>query len=141
MPTRARNLGRFVLAALTFVPSTTMFPFWNGSRAFTVLISVDLPDPDGPQTTTTSPFLIEVVLSVSTWKAPYHFETFLMSIMSGLSSDGRSANDGDLLLQLANRHRQAEADHEIDDGGDEVGLDRAVEVLARDLEALEQVVG
>ena len=65
-----------------------MSPFWNGSRAFTVLISVDLPEPDGPQTTTTSPFWIEVVLSVSTWKVPYHFETFLMSIMCGLSADG-----------------------------------------------------
>src|SRR6185295_20374597 len=112
MPTRARNLGRFVLAALTFVPSTTMFPFWNGSRAFTVLISVDLPDPDGPQTTTTSPFLIEVVLSVSTWKEPYHLETFLMSIILQVSI-GDSANDGNLLLQLAHRHRQAEADDEV----------------------------
>ena len=63
------------------MPSTTMSPFWNGSRALTVLISVDLPEPDGPQTTTTSPFLIVVVQSVSTWKVPYHLETSLMSIM------------------------------------------------------------
>src|SRR6476660_8405756 len=103
MPTRARNLGRFVLAALTFVPSTTMLPFWNGSSAFTVLISVDLPDPDGPQTTTTSPFSILVVLSVSTWKVPYHLETFLMSIMAMATS----ADDGDLPLQSPDGHRQA----------------------------------
>jgi hypothetical protein len=63
------------------MPSTTMSPFWKGSRALTVLMSVDLPEPDGPQTTTTSPFLMEVVLSVSTWNVPYHFETFLISIM------------------------------------------------------------
>jgi hypothetical protein len=38
-------------------------------------------------------------------------------------------------------HRQREADDEVHDGGDQVGLDRPVEVLARHLEALEQVVG
>ena len=57
-----------------------MSPFWKGSSAFTVLISVLLPEPDGPQTTTTSPFWIEVEQSVSTWKLPYHLLTFLMSI-------------------------------------------------------------
>jgi hypothetical protein len=57
-------------------------PFWIGSNALTVLMSVDLPEPDGPQTTTTSPFLIDVVQSVSTWKLPYHLLAFLISIMS-----------------------------------------------------------
>ena len=50
------------------MPSTMMSPFWNGSSALTHLISVDLPDPDGPQTTTTSPLATLVVQSVSTWK-------------------------------------------------------------------------
>jgi hypothetical protein len=36
-------------------------PCWKGSRPLTHLISVDLPEPDGPQTTTTSP-LATVVL-------------------------------------------------------------------------------
>ena len=45
------------------------------------------------------------------------------------------------LLQTAHNHAQAEADHEVDDGSHEVGLDRPVEVLGRHLEALEQVVG
>ena len=40
-------------------------------------MSVDLPEPDGPQTTTTSPFSILVVQSVSTWKLPYHLLTSL----------------------------------------------------------------
>jgi hypothetical protein len=44
-------------------------------------MSVDLPDPDGPQTTITSPFSTLVVQSVSTWKLPYHFDTFLISII------------------------------------------------------------
>ena len=81
MPTRERSFGRSVFGSEIEMPLTTMSPFWNGSSAFTVLISVDLPEPDGPQTTTTSPFLMEVVLSVSTWKVPYHLETFLMSII------------------------------------------------------------
>src|SRR6187397_1735099 len=136
MPTRERSFGRSVLGSEIEVPSTTMSPFWNGSSAFTVLISVDLPEPDGPQTTTTSPFWMDVVLSVSTWKVPYHLETFLMSIIWQVSVSG-SANDGDLLLQLAHRHRQAEADDEVDDSGGKVGLDRAVEILASDLEALQ----
>jgi hypothetical protein len=35
----------------------------NGSSALTHLISVDLPEPEGPQTTTTSPLL----MLVSNW--------------------------------------------------------------------------
>jgi hypothetical protein len=44
------------------------------------LIKVLLPEPEGPQTTTTSPLAIEVLQSVSTWKLPYHLLTFLISI-------------------------------------------------------------
>ena len=90
MPTRERSFGRSVFGSVIEMPSTTMSPFWIGSSAFTVLISVDLPEPDGPQTTTTSPFLMEVVLSVSTWKLPYHLETFLMSIILRVSIVGFS---------------------------------------------------
>ena len=85
MPTRERSLGRLVLLSAMETPSTTMSPFWNGSSALTVLISVDLPEPDGPQTTTTSPFLIAVVQSVRTWKLPYHLLTFLISITADSS--------------------------------------------------------
>ncbi len=81
MPTRLRSFGRSVFGSLMLMPSTTTSPFWIGSSALTVLISVLLPLPDGPQTTTTSPFLICVVQSVRTWKLPYHLLTFLMSIM------------------------------------------------------------
>ena len=81
MPTRARSFGRLVFGSCTGMPSTVICPFWNGSSAFTHLISVDLPEPDGPQTTITSPFSTLVVQSVSTWNWPYHFETLSMSIM------------------------------------------------------------
>ncbi len=65
MPMRARSLGRSVLGSLTLMPSTVMSPLWNGSSALTHLISVDLPEPEGPQTTTTSPLATEVVQSFS----------------------------------------------------------------------------
>src|ERR1700760_2423358 len=134
MPTRERSLGRLVFLSEMDVPSTTMSPCWIGSTELTVLISVDLPEPDGPQTTTTSPLLIVVVQSVSTWKLPYHLEMFLMSIMGSLSTD-----DLDLCLQATHQHRQAEGDDEVAHRGQQVHLGRAVEQVADRLEALEPV--
>ncbi|MCY1523261.1 hypothetical protein D9M68_581510 [compost metagenome] len=84
MPTLERSLGRLVRRSPTEMPLTTMSPFWKGSSALTVLISVDLPDPDGPQTTTTSPRPTVVEQSSSTWNAPYHLLTCLISIIGGL---------------------------------------------------------
>jgi hypothetical protein len=70
MPTFERSLERLVFGLHTGVPFTRMSPFWIGSKPLIVLISVDLPEPDGPHTTTTSPLATWVVQSVSTWKAP-----------------------------------------------------------------------
>src|ERR1700726_908878 len=81
MPIRARNLGRSVLGSPTEMPSTTIRPFWNGSSPLTHLIKVDLPEPEGPQTTTTSPLLTSVEHCLSTLNCPYHFEIFLIDIM------------------------------------------------------------
>jgi hypothetical protein len=81
MPIRERSLGRLVFGSPTEMPSTVISPFWNGSSPFTVLISVDLPLPEGPQTTTTSPFDTSVLQSASTWKLPYHLLTFFMEII------------------------------------------------------------
>ena len=53
MPTLERNLGRSVFGSPTETPSTTISPFWKGSRPFTHLMRVDLPLPEGPHTTTT----------------------------------------------------------------------------------------
>ncbi len=88
MPTRERSFGRLVFGSAMEVPSTTMSPFWNGSRALTHLISVDLPEPDGPQTTTTSPLATEVLQSVRTWKSPYHLLTLSMVIIGLTLSAG-----------------------------------------------------
>ena len=76
-----RRRGRFVSLLPTDSPLTISSPCWKGSSPLTHLMSVLLPDPDGPHTTTTSPWSTFVVQSFSTWKAPYHLLTFLNSII------------------------------------------------------------
>src|SRR3546814_15334635 len=81
MPMRARKRGRLVSGAPTDTPSTKISPFWKGSSPLTVFISVDLPEPEGPQTTTTSPCATWVLQSSSTCVAPYHLLTCFISII------------------------------------------------------------
>src|SRR5581483_2755325 len=81
MPMRARSFGRLVFGSSTETPSTVMDPFWIGSRPLTHLISVDLPEPDGPQTTSTSPRATSVEQLLSTCMVPYHLLTSLRLIM------------------------------------------------------------
>src|SRR2546430_1426214 len=82
MPIRARSFGRSVLRSPTEMPATVMVPCWNGSRPLTHLISVDLPEPEGPHTTTTSPLATSVEQSFKTWKVWYHLLTLLSVIMA-----------------------------------------------------------
>src|SRR5437016_1747148 len=138
MPTRARSFGRFVFGSLTLMPSTTLLPSWNGSSALTTLISVDLPDPDGPQTTITSPFSTLVVQLVSTWKLPYHLETSLISII-GMAFRSLT-DDGNLLLQYLHDVRQREAHEEIDERREQVHFNEAT-VALRDLRRRAEKVG
>src|SRR5262252_4576562 len=81
MPMRERSLGRSVFGSPTETPSTVIAPFWKGSRPLTHLISVDLPLPEGPHTTTTSPFFTSVEQPFRTWKLPYHLLTSLIEII------------------------------------------------------------
>src|SRR5262249_57877811 len=90
--TRERSFGRLVFGSPTETPSTVIVPFWNGSSAFTVLMRVDLPLPEGPHTTTTSPLATSVLQSASTWKLPYHLLTFLMEIIGGWQSYPKAAS-------------------------------------------------
>src|SRR2546421_5749127 len=117
MPMRERSFERLVFGSFTDTPSTVTVPRWKGSSPFTVLMRVDLPLPDGPHTTTTSPLETSVVQSVSTWKLPYHLLTFWMEIMD---MSGLSADHGDLRLQALHEERQAEGDDEVDDRGEAV---------------------
>src|SRR5215213_899126 len=119
MPTRARSFGRSVLGSLTLIPSRMIWPSWNGSSALTHLISVDLPEPDGPHTTTTSPLATLVVQSFSTWKlGPYHLLTWLISII------GFSPNNSDARLQAPDAVGRETGNHEIDGGREQIHLDQ-----------------
>ncbi len=57
-----------------------------GSSALTHLMSVDLPHPDGPHTTTTSPLATCVVQDFKACTGPYHLLTDLMSIIRSMAS-------------------------------------------------------
>src|SRR5215475_5823829 len=128
MPTRARSFGRLVLESPTLMPSIVISPFWNGSSALTHLISVDLPEPDGPHTTTTSPLATAVVQSFSAWnEAPYHLLTCLISIMRS-----RSANNSDARLQLADAEGRSTGYREIDQRGEQIHLNQPPVALADD---------
>jgi len=66
---QTRDIGAFVEEALETA----------GSAARVCVL------PEGPQTTTTSPFFTSVEQSVRTWNDPYHLLMFLMEIMVGVS--------------------------------------------------------
>src|SRR5438309_6452154 len=134
MPILERNLGRSVFGSPTEMPSTVMPPFWKGSRPFTHLMSVDLPLPEGPHTTTTSPFFTSVEQPVSTWKLPYHLLTFCIEIMRV------SPDDGDAFLQALHERRQAVGDDEVHHRDEGIHLDQAV-VAVRDLGGCAEEVG
>ena len=56
--------------APTEVPFTTISPPWNGSSPLTHWMSVDLPEPEGPHTTTTSPRATSIEQPRSAWNEP-----------------------------------------------------------------------
>jgi hypothetical protein len=46
LPTLARSCGRLVLGSCRLMPSIRMLPFWMGSSPLTVLMGVNLPEPE-----------------------------------------------------------------------------------------------
>jgi hypothetical protein len=79
------------------MPLTIDLALLEGSSALTVLIRVDLPEPDGPQTTTTSPLWMVTEQSFSTCTGPYHLETFLILIMFRDGQQGPPRSKGSRL--------------------------------------------
>jgi hypothetical protein len=61
------------------IPLTVISPELCSSRPFIVLIKVDLPEPEGPKTTTTSPSYIFAVIPFKASKSPNNFVTPLTS--------------------------------------------------------------
>src|SRR5262249_24487322 len=131
MPMRARSFGRLVAASPTDTPSTTMRPCSNGSSPLTHLISVDLPEPDGPHTTTTSPLATRVEQPLSTCTVPYHLLTPSTVIMSGSKARSfqLSSHDGGAALDDAHALRGRQGDDEVDQRRKQVHLDQAAVAL------------
>ncbi len=55
MPTSDLILSIWRMSLVSSMPSTISLPFWCSSRRLMQRISVDLPDPEGPQMTIFSP--------------------------------------------------------------------------------------
>src|SRR4030081_2918923 len=72
MPTSRRTSSTRRRFGPSSIPSTTISPSWNSSSALMQRISVDFPEPEGPQITIRSPLATSRLMSRSTWKSPYH---------------------------------------------------------------------
>ena len=70
MPTSARSWASPLPSAGSSSPSIVMDPLVIVSRRLIVRQSVDLPDPEGPMITTTSPLCTVRSMSVSAWNSP-----------------------------------------------------------------------
>src|ERR1700754_5238840 len=94
-----RNAFRSVPFAWMSRPSSVIVPDWIGSSRLIVRISVDLPEPDGPHTTTTSPRPTDSDTSTSAWYAPYHLLTFSNRIIGGDLAEGGARGGGGALVR------------------------------------------
>src|SRR3954453_23051256 len=72
MPTSRRTSSTRRRLGPNSMPSTVIWPSWNSSSALMQRISVDLPEPEGPQITMRSLLATSRLMSRSTWKSPYH---------------------------------------------------------------------
>src|SRR5262245_41657441 len=70
MPTWVRSFTRSTRGPVTGSPRTTIWPCWTPSSPLTHRMSVLLPDPEGPHTTTTSPTPTARSMSRSTCSGP-----------------------------------------------------------------------
>ena len=75
MPTSARSAASALPSAGSGCPSRVMVPSSMVSRRLIARQRVDLPAPDGPMTTMTSPFFTDMSMSLSTLRSPYHLFT------------------------------------------------------------------
>src|SRR5215217_4877957 len=75
MPTSARRLASAFPSSGNSVPSTEIVPDWMVSSRLIARQSVDLPEPEGPRTTTTSPERIVMLIFCKTCRSPKYLST------------------------------------------------------------------
>src|SRR5437762_604895 len=83
MPTSRRIASMFLRSEVSSMPATMMRPCWCSSNRLMQRIIVDLPEPEGPHTTTFSPRPTTRLMSFSTWNSPYHLWTACISMIDG----------------------------------------------------------
>jgi hypothetical protein len=94
MPTCLRTCSTALTSSVSAMPSTVTRPCWYSSSALTQRISVDLPEPDGPQMTMRSPLATSRSMSRSTWKSlPYHLLTLSKRTMDSVITDSGWSRD------------------------------------------------
>ena len=88
MPTSRRMASRLRRSLVISMPSTSILPCWCSSSRLIMRMNVDLPEPEGPKMTTTSPLLTDIETSFMAQKFPNHLKTFSQTMMSSRSSSG-----------------------------------------------------
>ena len=84
MPTSARSFASPAPSSGSFWPSMVIVPESMVSSRLIARQSVDLPEPEGPMTTTTSPRLTTVLMSFRTWRSPKCLSTWSMTTSGSL---------------------------------------------------------
>ncbi len=82
MPVSRRISVMLRMSLDSSVPSTTIRPASCSSSRLMHRIIVDLPEPDGPMTTTTSWLATLTLMSASAWKLPKNLSTCSSSIIA-----------------------------------------------------------
>ena len=96
MPMCWRTLSRSTFGSVRSNSSTTTLPPVMSSSLFRQRRNVDLPEPDGPMTQTTSPWLIVVSMPLSTTSSPNDFFRPSMRILTVPSGSAAAASGDEL---------------------------------------------
>src|SRR5690606_36027640 len=136
-PMRARRWLMSTLSPLMLWPCTRMVPLWISSSLLMVRIMVDLPEPEGPHTTSTSPVRTSPQMLLRAWYLRYHLFTLSNWIIC-LSMRARldrqpQAPVPQVLLEPLGQPRQQRAQQEIKQRQHQVGAQRARQLDAVDL--------
>src|ERR1700704_5302741 len=153
MPTSRRISSIFFKSLVSSMPSTMIWPFWCSSSRLMQRISVDLPEPEGPQMTMRSPLWTVRLMSFSTWNWPYHLwtasrlimtssEICIAAVAAGMGASLALVSAVKFAFQVLAVARHAETESEIYDRDEgECGVDRSepVRVAGRGLRHAQQL--
>ena len=82
IPISLRMAAMLRTSFVSSMPSTMISPRWCSSSRLMVRMKVDLPEPDAPKMTTTSPAVTVRSMPRSTWSWPNHLWTSRATMIS-----------------------------------------------------------